>query len=672
MNNNSEISLIDKLKNRIVIFRENNPSAFVFVMIVLINILSVVVSSALLLFLPENKDRNFLEMMYFAFTLMVNPSGRYQYSDYPVSLIVTTVVVLIGMISLTGGTVGYITSIINNIVRKSATSKRKLKIEKHIAILNYNHKVPALIYDYSFDDMDNTYIVILTEKDKEQIEKSINNVFVSQNVKNKFKNLIIRTGNPMSKYDLDNISLDTAKTVLIMNPEEGIAENKDSFAVAKLFMFIKWYLSKGKKDFNTNVIIESNGKEIEEMIRDYKDDNTNNLWIPANVNEVLGKIMAMTVINPQLNSVIMHLISFKGVEIYIEDIPELSIADEMLLQKTVIPIFDIYDENQHPYKRVYISEVESELNNRNKEKFILKKPLPKEKLIPNVRFDKSEIVIVGINNKLAYILESLCCLTNEYPEIDIRVTLMDTSEHEKILNDYCSDAKYAAILNKEPIIIKSIYKPFDNIDRSFVQNIHSVLLLSDESNNSDHIDEKPLLFWNNIEKIKSGECIVEILDMQNKDICNNEQTIVSDNFISCMFAQLGKQPKRLDVIKDILTFQDDSSSVSADDQPVNQCTIFSIKAGAFFCSLSEIPEFTSKREMIVWIYEATGKVYLPIGCIKNGINFLFSRTDGKSDDLDTCILRSEEDGKDAVIINEGSVKLSPNDEIIVLKYTPNT
>jgi len=405
---NSRFRLISMIKNKLSIFRENKPSAFVFVMIVVANFLAVMVSSTLLLLLPENKDRNFGEMMRFAFTLMVNPSGRYQYSDYPISLIITTVVVLIGMISLTGGTVGYITSVINSIIRKSATSKHKLKMENHIVILNYNHRVPTLLYDYSFDDMNSTYIVILSDHPKEEVEKSINNVYSSNNLKNKFRNIIIRTGNPMSKYDLDNISLETAKTVIIMTPEEEMSDSSGYFSVSKLFMFVNWYLSTNGNKNRTNLIVESDCKEVEEMIRNYKRGNQNSCIIPVNGNEILGKIMAMIVINPLLKDVIGHLISFAGVEMYVEDVADGStLSDEMGKLKTVMPILDIKEPSNGALKRVYIAEDETEIANYRSDKFVLNKPLPEKTLMPDMTFDNPEIVIIGVNDKLPYVLQSL-------------------------------------------------------------------------------------------------------------------------------------------------------------------------------------------------------------------------------------------------------------------------
>ncbi|MGN1423852.1 MAG: hypothetical protein ACI4XA_10780 [Oscillospiraceae bacterium] len=663
-NDNSEMGLKSRLRNKLSVFRENNPSAFVFLMIILANLAAVVASSALLLFLPENRDRNFFEMMRFAFTLMVNPSGRYQYSDYPISLIVTTVVVLIGMVSLTGGTVGYITSLISDILRRSAKSRHKLRLEDHIVILNYNHKVPSLLYDYIFDDIGSTYIVILAEKDKEEIEQSINNLYSSSGVKKKFKNIIIRTGSPLSGFDLDNVSLSKAKTVLLMTPEEDIAESADSFAVSKLFMFVKWYLSAGESGCKTNVIVETMDKQLENMVREYHTENKNHFSIPVNVNEVLGKIMAMIVINPLLNDVIMHMISFRGVEMYVGDAPQgLSAEDELARQRTVMPLFDFNG------KRVYIAEDEGELGALAPEGFRLTKPLPEKSIAPAIRLggDKSEIVIVGMNSKLPYILESLSCFKAEYPAVNLRVWLMDTAEQEQALSAYCRDPKYSAILSDKPLLVNNIYKPFEDIDREFIGRMNSVLFLSDENSGSRHIDEKPLLFWSQIGRVKPGDCIVEILDIQNKNICNREQVIVSDNFISCMFAQLGKEPMRFDVIKDILTFKNDSFSEDSRNVLSDRCNLFGIAVRDFYGALPEIPVFSSKRELIMWTYEATDRNYLPIGIIRGGVNYLFSRTDGRADGLDTCVLLPEDSDKDSAI-NEGVIRLLPDDQLVVLKF----
>ena len=131
-NNNS-------LKNKWNVFKENNPTSHICVMLVVVNVLFILFSAILISFLPENQGHSIPEILRLAFTLMVNPSGKYIYSEAPISLIITTIVVLLGMISLTGGTVGFITSVIQGFIEKTANNKRTLNLKNHIVILNYRN-----------------------------------------------------------------------------------------------------------------------------------------------------------------------------------------------------------------------------------------------------------------------------------------------------------------------------------------------------------------------------------------------------------------------------------------------------------------------------------------------------------------------------------------------------
>jgi hypothetical protein len=685
MRNNHSITLTEKLKNKLNIYRENRPSAFIFALVIISNLAAVMLSSLLLLFLPENKGRGFGEMMRFAFTLMVNPSGRYQYSDYPVSLIITTVVVLLGMISLTGGTVGYITSIIMNIIEKSSSSRRKLRLDKHIVILNYNHKVPALIYDYCFDDISSTYIVILADKEKSYIEKQIDDVFSIYGKKKKLFNIIVRNGNPLSKLELDKISLNTAKTVIIMSPEEdGASErsgsyNAQSFAISKLFMFISSYLKKFTASCSPNLIVETPNSDIEKIIREYHDDSDTSgdqMVELVNYNELLGKIFAIVTMMPSLNNALLHMISFEGVEFYIEDIPDgVSVSEDIKRQKSAVPIID------KGGKRVYLAEDENAAGQ-------IKSGAGSEKALseikpfkPVVNSEKSKIVIVGSNSKLKYILESLACFKKEFEGTDLDVILMDTEENREQLEKCCSDPAYSILFEGEgsgAVVIKDIFEPLSDLDPHVLDNTNSVLFLSDENCEDGRIDEKPLLFWsrlnnskvkNSAENTQSWECIVEVLDMQNKDIIESrdrDQVILSEKFLSCLYAQLGKDPKRLEFIRDMVTYENDSSSVNKNNELLNDCSVISVAAGMFFKNYEGPLDFASKRELISGVFEATDHRYLPVGCVKNGVNYLFARTNGSNDDLDTAVLLPKNDDE-KLVIRENRLKLDPKDEIIVVK-----
>lgn len=672
----TELSFIQKLRNKLAVHRENNPGLFVFIFIIIINIAVISLSSVLLLFLPENAGRTFPEMMRFAFTLMVNPSGRYQYSDYPISLIITTIVVLLGMISLTGGTVGFVTNIITNVLVRSASSHRKLGLKKHIVILNYNHKVPSIIYDYCFDDMKNTYVVILSNKDEKDVRYQIDNLFRAHQANKKFRNIIIQKGSPFSQLDLDRIGLKYARTILLMkteNEEPEVIQNNTKtleFSVLKLFMFINSYLVKNINDHMPCVIAEVSDKKSEKLIRDYP-FTAGNYCFPVNINEMLGKIMAITAVMPSLCDALLHLIGFEGVEFYLKDIPEsLSIADELKLQNSSIPILDT--EN----KRLYISENETLINIFRADKYVLKKPLPDKKFVPCLANDKPKLLIIGSNNKLGYILDSLVCFKNEFPDFKLTVVLMDTEENEEKIKHYSNAPKYCSLFgddNNDPIIVKDITEPFEKKDgSSILDDVNSVLFLSDADCDETSIDEKPLLFWNSLKRndVKdTHNCIIEVLDMQNENIIekrNRDQVVVSERFISCLYAQLGKDPIRLDYIKDLITFEGDDASINSSNKLVNKCNIFSVRSSLFFSNYQGNLNFSSKRELILWVYEATDYKYLPIGCVKNNVCYLFSRTNGNNDGLDTAVLLPKNDDSDLTIIQD-ELTLEPEDEIIVIE-----
>ena len=671
----TELNFLQKLRNKLSVHRENNPGIFVFIFIIVINIVMIALSSGLLLLLPENAGRTFPEMMRFAFTLMVNPSGRYQYSDYPISLIVTTIVVLLGMISLTGGTVGFVTNIITNVLVKSASSHRKLKMKKHIVILNYNHKVPSIIYDYCFDDMKNTYIVILSNKDENEVRHQIDNLFRAHQADKKFKNIIIRKGSPFSQLDLDTIGLKNARTILLMRSDieenETVQNNtkNSEFNVFKLFMFVNSYLGKNVIENMPCVIPEVSDKRSEKLIREYP-FTAGNYCFPVNINELLGKIMAVTAVMPSLCDVLLHLIGFEGVEFYLKDIPRsLSIADELKLQDSAMPILDI--EN----KRLYISENEALINISQKSPYILKKNLPDKKFIPCLANDKPKLLIIGSNNKLDYILDSLVCFKKEFPDFKLTVVLMDTEENEEKISYYSNSPEYSSLFDNDsrPVIVKDITEPFGKKDGgSILDDVNSVLFLSDADCNETSIDEKPLLFWNSLKRndVKDiHNCIVEVLDMQNENIIekrNRDQVVVSERFISCLYAQLGKDPVRLDCIKDLITFEGDDASVNSNNQLVNKCNIFSVKVSLFFSNYQGELTFDSKRELILWVYEATDHQYLPIGCMKNNVCYLFSRTEGNDDGLDTAVLLPKNNDSKLTIMQD-KLTLEPQDEIIVIE-----
>ena len=660
------------IQNKWSVFKENHSTAHICVLIIAVNVVFILCSTALISILPENRGRSLFETIRLAFTLMVNPSGKYTYSEAPISLIITTIVVLMGMISLTGGTVGFITSVINSFLEKTANSKRSLKLKDHIVILNFNQRVPAVLSDYCFDDEDSTYIVIMTEQDKDSVSKIIDEMYNQLGMKKRFNNVIVRTGNPMSKLDLDRISLSEAKTVILMTPDGSIKSSFESmeeagFTVSKLFMFVTGYLGAQTNQNNTNIIVETSSENMDKMIQDYRRIDTNRQIAAVQFNKIVGKILGVTAIMPTTNDVLRQLFSFEGTEVYTRTPPSnLTIHDELKLNRSVLPLFDKNG------LRIYIAENENEFSKTRPSEYKLKKALPKEELLPCLTFPKSEIVIVGVNSKLPFILESLCCFKKEYNNTQLHVILADTIEKAGDLQLIYENPNYADVLmpdKYQPVIIQNLFRPMDELKDIVNNSADTLLFLSDDTSDSK-IDEKPLLYWTDIQhKMASNnnpDIVVEIREAENQNIIkrkNKDQILVSDDFLGHLYAQLGKNPLRVDVIMDLITSEGDTSSVNAANDIQNEGDLLCINVGDFFADKDFDLTFESKRELILWIYEATNKKVLPIGCAKNGVSYLFARTDTDDDGLDSSVLLGINENQ-RLTFPDGRITLNQEDDLI--------
>lgn len=680
---------LKRLINKINILKENNTRIFIFIVIILTNVFSIVFSSILLYFLPENDGRSFFELLRFAFTLMINPSGRYIYSDYPASLIITTCVVLIGMISLTGGTVGYVTDLIRNIIERSANSKTSLKLYDHIVILNYNHKVPSMLSNFSFDDdIKNTCVVILSPLNKDKIKKEIDSVIESDSLKNKFGNIIIRNGDPKSKIDLDKISLYNAKSVFIMSPDDNDNDSSTNlyFDTAKIYMYISWYFSdyikKKKNDYHkkTEIIVETEQHNIDEIIKNYHNKSNDNLSIsPVNCNELLGKLMAMIAVMPTLKDTLMHILSFEGVELYLKKALAFSIKEDILVQNTAIPLYDLEKDGQK--YRVYIAENEKQISVKVPNTLTYSNKLSVKPVIPNIKRSEKNIIIIGVNSKLGYILDGLTSYKNEYSDSTLQAILVDTVENEEKLLEYYENERFKEILNSDkqsPLIIQNIQSPVEELQNLGLEGVNSILFLSEETDDYSKIDEKPLFFWSNVNNmkeklLKDRNLIVEILDPKNKEIIegrNQDRVIISDKFLSCMYALISKDPKRLEVVKDLLTFGNEPVIDNQKVEMRNRVNLLSINVQNMFEGIDITSlKFKSKRDFIAWTYEITGNKYIPIGCIKNNIEYLFSRIDNDNDEkqnLDHAFLFVKDENQNCIgKIDE--LTFNKNDEILVVQ-----
>ncbi|MDE6713402.1 MAG: hypothetical protein K2K20_06665, partial [Lachnospiraceae bacterium] len=100
------------------------------------------------------------------------------------------------------------------------------------------------------------------------------------------------------------------------------------------------------------------------------------------------------------------------------------------------------------------------------------------------------------------------------------------------------------------------------------------------------------------------------------------------------------------------------------DETQNAGYIIFANVKEFFKDTKEDLTFTSKKELILWVYEATNHEALPIGVVKGGVPYIFARVDDPDSALDSTVLLGIKEGQ----VYDGdkeAIRLEDEDELVM-------
>ncbi|MDD4212693.1 MAG: hypothetical protein PHY42_04785 [Bacilli bacterium] len=501
------------------------------------------------------------------------------------------------MITFTGGIIGYVASLFASIFESSQSGKGKLFVYQHILILNWNTKALELIADYQYDD-ETTTVVILSSIDKEIIESAIKRKFYDSKNKQHMKlNVIVRQGEVFSKIDLENVCIEQAKTIIILADEEPsdhlIEKNADILAM-KTVMLVSNMNIKPEQ----TVIVEIKQKETAALIHDRIAERMGfgNQVITIFPDELMGRLIAQTILMPDLNHVYQELFSFEGVEVY--TVPETDAKVFMETHSHGIPIF-----NHHNHLFVIAENYKSLDMTREY-------PLDRyQSIIINEqnRYHTKNIIVFGRNNKLDYILDSIELYQKEN-NTKVNVTLIESND--------------VAVIEKST-------KEIEHID--------TILILS-----RDYLEPKDydsdvlvtLLLIQDIAKTHQAEIIIELLDPRHYDIAqsyNIQNTIISNKYVSRLMTQLSKNRYLNDFYLDLLTY--DEADATEETYEIYAYQAHDIIDQPFPLT------FASKADFIYSCYQSGKEDYIVIGLLKNNTLNLFK---GNLDEGGPLIIEKED------------------------------
>lgn len=564
---------IIKAKSMISIKTYKRPLIYILILMVLLNLLILLIAAGIAMVIDDQFTNFFDAFANGSVKWMLAPNAILSIQN-PNLLILAVCVLVTGIILFSGTIIALTTNAIKEYVQKKNSGSGKVHLDQHIVVLNWNSKVPELVSDLLFIEKENITVMILADIEKSYAERQIvNAIQKNKKIYHIAKlNVLVKNGDPLLRSDLLDIAIERSTSILIMNPDKHETIYKDmsksDLAVLKVILGL------GSIEFVYDPPIVVEIKHIESRAKimtlaKVVENLRNHLIMPICFDMRLGQIIAQTLIENRIEDVYLALFSFKGSEIY-------ALHDQTFDQ--------CLKENSHAIplsqrdETLFVLSEDNEIKNR-KSSHLFEPISLKTKKWKEV--STSEIYIIGKNNKLRFILDSL----KQYEKI----------HHSQFHAEWIEDDK-----------IHDLVRDLNQTNRAA-----SILLLSDETQEEDSLDANVidnLIYLEGQLSNKNIHIIVELLNPKNDPIVKNfniKNTIISNKIISLLLTKLA-------LYKETAPFYDDLLTIEPDADQVDELAISIVEAQS--CLSESFPlVFQSKKQFIQSIYLSMSQTYMVLG-----------------------------------------------------------
>jgi len=404
-------------------------------MLLFVNLVFVIVATvvAMTIARPETYT-GFIDAFITTVMWLVVPNSTTNiYDDFPL-LVLALIVVFVGIFLFTGTIIATVTTSFRAYITKKGEGKGKLKLIDHIVILNYNNEVTSILIDLMCSCQKET-VLIISNKPKELIRADLESELsmIEHRPKGKLK-LVVRRGNPYQVCELQDISIDKAKGILIMH-EEG----------AKDYDIVKQILKLSHFDISPHcpIGVECDAYETAQLVR------RTVALIPGLMcksiqvfshNRKLGQFLAISILCPQIPNILKNILSMSGNSFY--PIPRVDHKEYLENNYGGIPIGTLFD------KTFVLSSGLNEAKKKRDEPLLNVAPLPPSRIsLPQVELT---VFIIGNNKKAPYMLKEL-------EHKNIRIMQYETDQHvvfAKDVAEFADENSVVVILSDDSVLEK--------------------------------------------------------------------------------------------------------------------------------------------------------------------------------------------------------------------------
>ena len=612
-----------KLKEYMSIQLSKNPGRVILVAILLLNVVFIAVAACILkgLSLVGTQEMSFGQAVFHTIKMIMDAgcieSVEEQIGGGGVALAITCVViVIIGMVLFTGAVIGYLTNYISSFISDANVGAHKLHLSRHTVILNWNSRASEIVNDLLYRG-ESEKVVILVAEGKESIEKELaeriadtvaqENEAIRERAaklpkgkrrayirKNKFKNklvVIVREGDTFSTKQLRDISLERAKSIIILgsdvnntvckyNHQSLLADRERGNPLSiKALVQVAEITGAATSDDDQKIVVEVEDEWtlelVQKIIRGKQVDGKCKI-IPVSVNQILGRLLSQFALMPELNLAYKELFSNKGMSFYsvpCETKDEHAFTQEYLRTHAHAIPLTVMEDGGKLYG-FYAAKRENDHEKTTK----METTEYRVKLNYQYQLEQKNVIILGHNSKIGDIMEGFDNFRGEWNqgnrEILNIIVIDDKNNLEKM--DYYRKYPYvtktveADIYDKE-IICKTIEEFVDANEGDT-----SVLILSDDTVLNEQIDSGAianLIYVRDIILRKKNQnpdfyegkidVVVEILNPKHYDIVKSysvNNVVISNRYVSKMVTQLGYNDTLYNFYDDILKYDEDGAA----------------------------------------------------------------------------------------------------------------
>ncbi len=506
----------------------------------------------------EGNSFGFIEAMWQSLMRTVDAGGMARDSGWSFRMV--TLLVTIAGIFVFSALIGILNSGFESKIEELRKGKSKVLEKGHTLILGWSPKVFTIISELIIANSNakNPKIVILSDLEKTEMEDELRHKFPSTgNTK-----IICRTGSPIDLDDLNIVSPNEAKSIIVISPE---CENSDIHVVKTVLALTKNPKRKEEKYHIVAEITKEDNMEAAELV-----GNDETTYILSD--DLIARVTAQTCRQSGLSVVYTELLDFDGVEIYFKEEPK-------LIGKTFRECLFMYNDSAvmgickkdgktfvNPDLSTVIEEGDSIIAISEDDDTIILSGLTDYKInneiirtvIPPKPFPEKTLIL-GWNEKGAKIIKELDNYVEEGSLVAVLTDHENMTEEIKAINN--------KLKHQNIKVAKGDFTKRATLDTLKVENFNHIIILSDRNFDVQESDAKTLICLLHLRNIaqqfkKSLSIVSEMLDVKNKtlaEIAKADDFIVSDKLTSLLISQLSEN-KHLKSVFDIL-FEEEGSEI---------------------------------------------------------------------------------------------------------------